>query len=85
MEKIKYFEDIYNGFLLAYEESTEFFARYVSKIAEWEACKISFSNFRHDYDFREITEEEAFKKTNGNLPNNAYNRYIEMLYGNSNP
>ena len=50
-----------NGFLLAYEKSSEFFVRYIPQTNEWEDCNTSFSDFRHDYYFREVSKEDAYR------------------------
>jgi hypothetical protein len=78
-ENLKYFIDISHNFLFAYERSTEFFVRYIEKTKEWEACNISFSNFKHDYAFRAVDEDEAIKITNGNLPEAAFRQYTNMI------
>ncbi len=78
-ENIRFYEDLNNGFLLAYEKSSEFFVRFIPELEKWENCNISFSNFRHDYDFREISKEEAVRKTNGNLPDANFEEYLKLL------
>lgn len=78
MENIKYFVDLTNDFLLAYERSTEFFVRFVPKTDEWEDVNVSFSEFRHDYDFKEISTDEALKRTNGSLPTKAFDQYFRI-------
>ncbi len=79
MEKIKYYLDLDNDFLLAYEKSTEFFVRFLKETGEWECCGISFSNFIHDYCFKEITSDEALEKSKGRLPEADYQEYVAML------
>lgn len=79
MKDLAYFEDTDNGFLLAYEKSSEFFVRYLSASDEWEDCPISFSQFRHDHCFREMDREEAFRRTSGNLPETLFERYVALL------
>lgn len=76
---MRYYEDISNGFLLAYERSSEFFVRFIPEVGEWEDCNISFSEFIHDYNFREISVDEAMKKSNGRLPDEEHRRYMDML------
>lgn len=82
MENIKYYEDLRNSFILAYEKSTEFFVIFVSKEKGWADCSISFSSFIHDYEFREISKEDAIKKTDGSLPESLYYKYLDMLSNN---
>ena len=83
MERLAYFEDRANGFLLAYERSTEFFVRFLPKTGEWEDCGISFMAFRHDHDFTEISREEALKKTDGRLPEAEFKQYLDLIARNS--
>ena len=79
MENLEYYLDIQNNFLLAYERSSEFFVRYIEKTEEWESCSISFSNFRHDYAFKQISRQEAFNIANGNLPEAMLQQYLSMI------
>ena len=79
MENLKYYKDLDNDVLLAYEKTTEFFVIYNLEKREWVRSNISFSNFKHDYYFKEISEEEVKEKTSGNLPNSIFLKYIEML------
>ena len=79
MEKLSYFIDLDNDFLLAYDKATEFFVRFVPKVNDWEFCNISFSNFRHDYAFKEIDKDQAEKITLGNLPEAIFQQYLVML------
>jgi len=79
MERIKYFIDLTNDFLLAYEKSTEFFVRFIAKTGEWEDVNISFLDFRHDYSFREISQDEAMERTNRNLPLEAFDQYLKLI------
>ena len=82
MANIEYYKDIDHEFLLAYERSTEFFVMYVSATNEWKICNISFSNFVHDYCFKEISKEEAIRITNGNLPETMLAQYSDMINNN---
>ena len=79
MKNIKYYQDQKHGFLLAYEKSVEFFVMYLPDKKEWADCNISFANFKHDYEFKEMSEEEVLGKTNGNLPESMYQKYADML------
>jgi len=79
MENLKYYKDLDNDVLLAYEKTTEFFVIYNFEKREWVSSNISFSNFKHDYYFKEIREEEVKEKTSGNLPNSIFLKYIEMI------
>ena len=83
MGDLKYYLDLSNNFLLAYEKSVEFFVMYIPEREEWTDCNISFSNFKHDYDFKEIPREEALEKTNGNLPESMLRQYSDTIYKSS--
>ena len=82
MEKMKYYEDLSHGSVLAYDEETEFFVIYSPKSGEWGDCKFSFLKFKHDYNFREISREDAVSKTNGLLPEVKYKEYTAVLDNN---
>ena len=79
MKKIAYFLDTRAGFVLAYEGSCEFFVRFVARTGEWEDMGISFSEFRHDYEFKEISADEAMQKANGRLPESEYKQYCDII------
>ena len=83
MEKIRYYWDTQNGFLLAYERSTEFFVKFIPSTGKWEDCEISFMQFMHDYSFREISTNEAMEKAGGCSPEDNYREYIAMINRNS--
>ena len=82
MENIKYFEDLSHGSILAYDKSTDFFMIYAPSSGEWKDCNFSFLEFRHDFNFREISPEDAMSKTNGTLPEEKYKEYVAMLSSN---
>ena len=79
MEKLRYYLDLDNGFLLAHEKTTEFFVRYIRGTGEWEPLMISFSNFKHDYNFKEISKEEALQKSDGCLPEREFRSYLTII------
>lgn len=79
MENIKYYEDLTNYNLLAYERITEFFVKYDFETKKWNDCNISFLVFKHDYEFKEISREEALQKTAGNLPETKLKEYHAIL------
>lgn len=83
MESVKYYLDLNNGFVLAYEKSTEFFVIYNSEKDEWADCGISFMEFAHDFLFKEISADEAKEKTNANLPTAKHEEYIGIIRKNS--
>lgn len=82
MDKLKYFEDLDHHFLLAYERSTEFFVMFNPKENVWVDCNITFSNFKHDYYYNELSEEEVSERTNGNLPKSELSEYVKLLHNN---
>ena len=79
MENLKYYLDVKNDILLAYENSVEFFVAYNSQLGKWTSCEISFMQFKHDREFIEISHEDATLRANGNLPNKEYTKYLNML------
>lgn len=79
MQNIKYYEDLDNRFLLAYEKHTEFFVIYNPDTKQWKDCNISFATFQHDCAYKEISEEEIIKKTDGVLPESNYKEYLTIL------
>ncbi len=83
MEDLRYYLDLAHGFVLAHEPTTEFFVRYDGKTEQWVNCPISFMQFRHDYFFKVLTKEEAVRQTNGNLPERAFQEYVELLRKNN--
>ena len=83
MANLKYYQDLDHGFLLAHEKTTEFFVRFVSDTGEWETVGISFSNFAHDYYFKEISKDEALTITGGCLPEAMFQTYSDMIKRNS--
>ncbi len=83
MQSIKFYEDLRHHLLLAYERSTEFFVMYVPATKQWQDCNISFSNFQHDYEYKEISREEAIQKTDGVLPEAELKDYLAIIQGNS--
>ena len=80
---IKYYEDVDDKTLLAHERESEFFVMFNAKRGEWVDSAISFSAFMHERYFREVTEEEARRVTEGVMPDAAYKAYIDMLAHNS--
>ncbi len=82
MQNIKYYEDLQNHFLLAYESHTEFFVMYIPETKQWKDCNISFSNFRHDYEHKEISKEEVIQKTEGVLPELKLKEYLAIIRSN---
>ena len=82
MENLRYYFDVNNNLVLAYEKSTEFFVVFNSTENKWIDCNVSFAQFRHDYEFSEISQEEASSRTNGVLPKLEYKQYLDMIKSN---
>ena len=82
MEDLKYYEDLYNKFLLAHDKKTEFFVKFSEESKQWEDCNISFMQFKHDYNFREISKEKASKITGGILPEKLFSEYLSLINNN---
>lgn len=80
MEKqLKYYLDTENDILSVYNRETDFFAQYFSQNQDWEMSKISFTEFRHSYNYKLISEEEASKIADGNLPFGLFEYYLSLL------
>ena len=79
MENIRYYTNQEEDFLLAYEIDTGFFATYALKKEKWEYSNLSFSQYMHDLDFHSIVEEKAFELTKGNMPNELYQEFLNIL------
>ena len=77
--EMKYYKDLTHGFFVAYEKTTEFFVTYLPETKKWVDCAISFSYFKHDYDFIEISKEELAQNTNGNFPDDLFQEYLNLL------
>ena len=84
MKELEYFLNMDNKTLVAYNEETEFFARFIENISKWEKCKISFMQFEHDYCYKLITKQEALKITKGKSVNKLFKEYLDMLDNNLN-
>ena len=82
MESLKYYEDLDNNFLIAHDKYTEFFASYNSETKTWKRCNISFSNFKHDYNYREVSKEEIIERTGGTLPESIFKEYLSTFFNN---
>ena len=81
-KKLKYFFDVDNKILLAYNHETEFFAKFINSTKQWEKCKISFMQFEHDYFYKSILAKEARKISKGNSARPLFEKYVEMLENN---
>ena len=79
MENIKFYTNQEEDFLLAYEKDTGFFATYALKKEKWEYSNLSFSQYMHNLDFHSIHEEKAFELTKGNMPNELYQEFLNIL------
>lgn len=82
MKNIKYYEDLMSCNLLAHEDATEFFVRYIPESQQWQDCNISFSIFKHNYYYNEISREEVIQRTAGNLPEEKFKEYQSILFEN---
>lgn len=79
MENIRYFEDPKAGYLFAYERASEFFVSFFEDTKEWKAFNVTFMQVMRDYELREISSDEAARRTNGRLPEAEYEEYVNML------
>ena len=81
MKELEYFLD-QNNYLYCYDNDVEFFAVFLPKENKWVKSKISFTAFSHDYDYKDVTYDEACKICNNIFPDDMYFEYIEMLFTN---
>lgn len=65
--------------LFAYGDCYEFFRFYDKKNKQWTISKISFSQMLHDFWYKKISEAEAKKLTDNNLPTKDYQKYCDRL------
>ena len=50
----------------------------------WTMSNISFTQFKHDYNYKLIGEEEARALTDDNLPDRLYAEYVAIINDNTN-
>lgn len=84
MDCLKYYLDLENDCVLAYDRVKDFFAQYDKSAAKWTMVGISFVQFKHDYNYKIISGEEAQALTNGNLPDHLYAEYVKIINDNRN-
>jgi len=84
MDSLKYYFDLDNDCVLAYDRDTDFFAQFDKSAAKWTMVGISFVQFMHDYNYKLISGEEAQALTNDNLPEHLYADYIKIINDNRN-
>lgn len=82
MNHLEFYLDLKNDFLCLYDPDVEFFGIYYKNKNAWTRSKISFSQFFHDYDSKEISYEDAMLYCDNNFPNELYYGYLEMLFEN---
>lgn len=61
-----------------------FFAQYDNRQKRWTMSNISFTQFKHDYNYKLIGEEEARALTDDNLPDRLYAEYVAIINDNRN-
>ena len=79
MEELKYYIDLDNDTVLAYDKTTEFFVCYATEKNEWRTVDASFLAFKHDRYYKDISRDEALARTNGSSPEPLYREYLNML------
>lgn len=82
MKELKYYYDEEHDVLSVYNRETEFFAQFSPAKNEWVKSEISFSQFKHDYYYRAVTESEAMKMTGGVSAGDAFESYAEIIKAN---
>ena len=61
-----------------------FFGQYDNRQKRWTMSNISFTQFKHDYNYKLIGEEEARALTDDNLPDRLYAEYVAIINDNRN-
>lgn len=82
MDNTRYYFDSDNECVLAYDRSTDFFTQYDNRQKRWTMSNISFTQFKHDYNYKLIDEEEARALTDVNLPDRLYAEYVAIINDN---
>lgn len=82
MCQLEYYLDLKNNFVCCYDSDVEFFAVYSKEENAWVSSRISFSQFSHDYVYKEITFGDAMSLCNDNIPDEKYFEYLETLFKN---
>lgn len=82
MNELKYYYDEEHDVLSVYNRETDFFAQFSPEKNEWVKSEISFSQFKHDYYYRAVTESEAMKMTGGVSAADAFESYAEIIKAN---
>lgn len=59
--------------LFAHGDFYDFFQSYNKESGQWETCRVSFSQFLHNFWYREISE--------GRLSTEAYQKYCKVFSG----
>lgn len=82
MKKPIYLLDEQNEILSAYDKETDFFAQYRSDVGKWQLSKLSFVQFRHDYNYKQIDQAAAAKITNGVLADTLFAQFVDIIEAN---
>lgn len=82
MYQLKYYLNLKNNFVCCYDPDVEFFVVYSREENVWVSSRISFSQFSHDYVYKQITFEDAMVLCSDNIPNEKYFKYLETLFKN---
>lgn len=78
MKDLEYYLDL-NNCVFCYDKDVEFFVLFIKKEKKWIKSNISFTQFCHDYEFKEISFKQALTLCDNILPDDAYYEYLEML------
>ena len=80
MEKLKYYKNLSDGTVFAYERQTEFFALYSSHTKQWhQPDNITFMQLTHDCDHVPISKEDAFKEADGGALEALFREYVALI------
>lgn len=78
MNNLEFYLD-FNNYVYCYDKDVEFFVVFIKKDKKWINSDISFMRFCHDYDYKEISLEQALTLCDNILPDDKYYEYLEML------
>ena len=84
MNELKYYLDMDNKILTAYDQESDFFVQYIEEKNDWDFCKISIMEFKHRCNYEAISEKVAFNLARGNLPEKQFEDYIQIINSNRN-
>ena len=83
MQDLEFYEIKKDGVVFVRQKSTEFFALYSPTTKKWcQPDNITFMQLTHDYDYTQITKQEAFNKTDQKALATLLQSYLSILKSN---